>query len=156
MQVLSQGVAAKIRDGFADYHARFAAITRRAKRRFETRDAAGMRADLIERIELYDVCVGQMQRWLEHVLGEHSQDGLLWSSIRDAYAQAVADLLDQELYKTFYNTLTRRFFRTQGVDPAIEFEAIGIEPTDRITHPAPRHVYAIGASLEDTCRLLLT
>ena len=147
MQVLSDGIAARIRDGFADYHARFAAITRRAKARFETRDAAGMRADLVERIELYDVCVNQMQRWLEHVLGTHSQDRALWSSIRDAYAHTVAELLDQELYKTWYNTLTRRFFRTLGVDPAIEFVALDIEPTDHITHPVARHSYAVQGDL---------
>src|SRR5690606_23385794 len=93
MQVLASGVATRIRDGFSDYHARFAAITRRANPRFEARDVSGMRADLVERIELYDICIDQMQHWLEHVLGEHAQDRALWSRIRDAYAHEVADLL---------------------------------------------------------------
>lgn len=143
MEKLAEGVAARIRDGFSDYHARFASITRRAKERFETRDAAGARTDLVERIELYDVCVNQMQRWLQNVLGQHAQDRALWSRIRNAYAEAVAELLDQELYKTWYNTLTRRFFQTRGVDAAIEFVALDIEPTDHITHPVARHSYAV-------------
>ncbi len=34
------------------------------------------------------------------------------------------------------NTLTRRYFKTRGVDPGIEsFVALDIELTDRITHP---------------------
>lgn len=147
MQTLANSIATRIRDGFADYHARFAAITRRAQHRFETRDWAGMRADLVERIELYDVCVNQMQHWLTHVLAERAQDRTLWNQARDAYAHEVAQLLDQELYKTYFNTLTRRFFKTQGVDPAIEFIALDIEPTDQITHPVARHSHAVHGEL---------
>mgnify|MGYP000860845334 FL=1 len=147
MQVLASGVATRIRDGFSDYHARFAAITRRAKPRFEARDFSGMRSDLVERIELYDICIDQMQHWLEHVLGERAQDRALWGCIRDAYAEEVAELLDRELYKTFYNTLTRRFFRTRGVDPDIEFVALDIEPTDQISHPVARHSHAVPGDL---------
>lgn len=149
MQILASGVAERIRDGFADYHARFAAITRRAQRRFETQDWAGMRTDLVERIELYDVCVNRMQHWLEKVLADKAQDRTLWNHIRDAYAQEVAQLLDQELYKTYFNTLTRRFFQTRGVDPAIEFIALDIEPTDQITHPVARHSHAIHGDLAE-------
>jgi isocitrate dehydrogenase kinase/phosphatase len=47
-------------------------------------------------------------------------------------------LIDRELYKTFYNTLSRRFFQTRGVDAAIEFIAMDVEPTDAITHPVAR------------------
>ena len=147
MQVLASGIAERIRDGFADYHARFAAVTRRAKGRFEVRDWAEMRTDLVERIELYDVCVNQMQGWLTQVLAERAQDRALWHRIRDAYAVTVAQLLDHELYKTYFNTLTRRFFKTHGVDPAIEFIALDIEPTDQITHPVARHSHAIHGEL---------
>ncbi|MBB5207735.1 bifunctional isocitrate dehydrogenase kinase/phosphatase [Chiayiivirga flava] len=147
MHVLASGVAARIRDGFDDYNARFAAITRRARPRFEARDWSGMRADLVERIELYDVSVAQTQAWLDAALGERAQERALWQAIRDAFAAQIAPLLDQELYKTYFNTLTRRFFRTRGVDPAIEFVALDIEPTDRITHPVARHNYAVHGDL---------
>lgn len=139
--------AAGIRRGFADYHARFRAITQRAPRRFAQRDWAGLRADLVERIELYDVCVAEMHVWLEQELGVRSIEHALWSAIRDAFAASIAPLLDQEMYKTFYNTLTRRFFRTRGVDAAIEFVALDIEPTDRIAHPVARHSYSVFGDL---------
>lgn len=147
MHVLASGVAARIRDGFDDYNARFAAITRRAAPRFEQRDWSGMRADLVERIELYDVSVAETQTWLSAALGERAQERALWQAIRDAFAGQIASLLDQELYKTYFNTLTRRFFRTRGVDAAIEFVALDIVPTDRITHPVARHNYAVHGDL---------
>ncbi|NOK93607.1 isocitrate dehydrogenase kinase/phosphatase AceK regulatory subunit, partial [Escherichia coli] len=52
-------------------------------------------------------------------------------------------LIDAELYKTFYNTLSRRLFSTRGVDPALEFIAFDVEPSDAITHPVARHTYAV-------------
>jgi isocitrate dehydrogenase kinase/phosphatase len=139
--------AAGIRRGFADYHARFRAITQRAPQRFARRDWAGMRADLVERIELYDVCVAEMHQWLETELGVRSIEHALWRAIRDAFAASIAPLLDQEMYKTYFNTLTRRFFRTRGVDAQIEFVALDIEPTDRIAHPVARHSYAVHGDL---------
>ncbi|HSX63391.1 MAG TPA: bifunctional isocitrate dehydrogenase kinase/phosphatase [Pseudoxanthomonas sp.] len=136
-------LALLIHDAFADYHARFADITRRARRRFETRDWAGARADAVERIELYDQCVAECALRLQAALQEHAHDRVLWSAVRDGYDRLIASLIDRELYKTFYNTLTRRFFKTRGVDPAIEFVALDIEPTDAITHPVARHSYAV-------------
>ncbi|TQT93825.1 bifunctional isocitrate dehydrogenase kinase/phosphatase, partial [Xanthomonas perforans] len=62
---------------------------------------------------------------------------------RDHYAALLSGLIDQELYKTFYNTLTRRYFGTHGVDADIEFIALDIEPTDAITVPVARHTYAV-------------
>jgi isocitrate dehydrogenase kinase/phosphatase len=56
-------------------------------------------------------------------------------------------LLDRELFKTFFNTLTRRFFKTRGVNATIEFIALTIEPTDRITHPVARHSYVLSENL---------
>jgi isocitrate dehydrogenase kinase/phosphatase len=42
--------AATLRDGFADYHARFRAITQRAQRRFEARDWDGAQGDAVQRM----------------------------------------------------------------------------------------------------------
>jgi isocitrate dehydrogenase kinase/phosphatase len=44
---------------FEQYHARFAAITARARQRFEQRDWAGARQDAVERIALYDLCIAE-------------------------------------------------------------------------------------------------
>ena len=65
--------ATLIRDAFADYHARFADVTRRARRRFESRDWAAARIDAVERIELYDQCVGECMLRLEASLQRHER-----------------------------------------------------------------------------------
>src|SRR6478735_2229369 len=152
---LADGCALSIRDAFADYHARFAQITRRARTHFENRDWAGAREDAVARIALYDKCVQEISQALQGHLGARAQDRALWSGIRDRYAALVAPLLDQELYKTFFNTLTRRFFKTRGVAADVEFVALDIEPTDRITIPVARHSYAVSGPLADTFERVL-
>lgn len=144
---LARSCAADIRDAFADYNRRFAEITRRAKGRFEQRDWLAAHQDVVERIELYDQCAARTQAALEDKLGARLSDKRLWSAIKLHYQESIADLLDQELNKTFYNTVTRRFFKTRGVDPNIEFVAFDIEPTDRITHPVERYSYAVTEDL---------
>jgi isocitrate dehydrogenase kinase/phosphatase len=152
---LADACATDLRDAFADYNARFRAITQRAKRRFERREWTAARLDAIERIELYDVCVTETSRRLEAELGERVGDRALWSRVRDRYAELIAPLLDQELNKTFFNTLTRRFFKTRGVDPSSEFIALNIEPTDRLTHPVARLTYSATRSPEELFQRVL-
>ncbi|CTP86635.1 Isocitrate dehydrogenase kinase/phosphatase [Xanthomonas translucens pv. poae] len=139
----ADAVARSIRDAFEDYHARFAQISGRARRRFENRDWNAARNDAVERIALYDQCIGECMLRLRTLLLGQTHDRTLWAQVRDSFAAQLHGLIDQELYKTFYNTLTRRFFRTQGVDTRIEFVALDIEPTDAITHPVARHNYAV-------------
>ncbi|MDR2011824.1 MAG: bifunctional isocitrate dehydrogenase kinase/phosphatase [Rhodanobacter sp.] len=152
---LAESAALDIRNGFAEYNARFRTITRRAQVRFETRDFVNAHADTLERIDLYDVCVRATTRRLEHLLHERKRDHALWRRIRDRFTELIAPLLDQELNKTFYNTLTRRFFDTPGVDTDIEFVALDIDPTDRITHPVARHSYAVWGQLSRSCAHIL-
>src|SRR4249920_2633468 len=152
---LAYACAAAIRDAFADYDTRFDEITRRAKSRFEQRDWTGAREDAVARIELYDQCVAEISTALENRLGDRAQDRQLWSAIRDRYGELIAPLLDQELNKTFFNTLTRRFFKTRGVARDIEFIALDIEPTDRITHPVARHNYVVTDGVANLFRRVL-
>jgi len=154
-KALVEVCARELRAGFADYHARFSTITQRAQRRFETRDWQGAQNDTSERIELYERCIGEMVERIERMLGAVPSDRALWSAVRDAYAVAIAGLLDQELYMTWFNTLARRFFRIRGVDAQIEFVALDIDPTDRITHPVARHSYAVWGNLPRICQKIL-
>jgi isocitrate dehydrogenase kinase/phosphatase len=152
---LAEAAAIDIRNGFAHYNERFRAITRRAKQRFETRDFVSARADAVERIDSYDICVRATTQILERLLRGRARDHALWQRIRASFSALIAPLLDQELNKTFYNTLTRRFFATHGVDAGIEFVALDIEPTDRITHPVARHSYAVWGHLPRICQRIL-
>ncbi len=146
----AEACARVIGAGFADYNRRFSTITARARGHFERRDWPAARIDAVARIELYDQCIGETTLALQVRLLDRPQDRQLWSAVRGHYARLIAPLLDQELYKTFFNTLTRRFFKTRGVAADIEFVALDIEPTDRITHPVARHSYAVSGRLAAT------
>lgn len=143
---LAHAQALLIRDGFEAYHARFAAVTRRARGRFETRDWAGARQDAVERIGLYDLCIADTVDALRRSAGEAVGTRDLWLQVRTAFARLLAPKLDAELYKTFYNTLARRLFATEGVDEAVEFMAMDVVPSDAITHPVARHSYTVSAT----------
>ena len=139
---LIQRAAALVVDAFDDYNARFSDITRRARRRFVQRDWEGHQRDARARIGLYDECIAETIGRLESLLAERLLSRTLWLDIHADYAAAITDRLDAELYKTFFNTLTRRLFKTRGVDPGMEFVALDIEPTEQITHPIARRIHS--------------
>ncbi len=131
----AQRAAALIADGFDDYNARFSDITRRARRRFERRDWKLAHSDNTGRIDLYDVCLRETLSRLEGLLEDRVRSRPLWRGIRTAYAQRIAALPDRELFKTFYNSLVRMFFRIDGVAPDVEFLAFEIVPTGDASCP---------------------
>ncbi len=141
--------------GFDDYNASFSDLSRRGKRRFEAGDRVGMRSDVVARMALYDRSVNEVIGRLEETLANRLFSRSVWKEIHKAYAERILDRLDAELYKTFFNTISRRLFKTRGVDSAIEFVALDIQPTDRITHPVSRHTYAVGSDLADAFRRIL-
>ena len=152
---LIQRAAALVVDAFDDYNARFSDITRRARRRFERREWDAHRRDARARIGLYDECITETIGRLEALLAERLLSRTLWLDIHSDYADAIAGKLDAELYKTFFNTLTRRLFKTRGVDPGMEFVALDIEPTEQITHPIARKIYSCSeAPMQAVERLL--
>ncbi len=142
--------------GFDDYNASFSDLSRRGKRRFEAGDRVGMRSDVVARMGLYDASVDEVIGRLEELLANRLFSRSVWKEIRKTYARNIRGRLDAELYKTFFNTISRRLFKTRGVDPAIEFVALDIQPTDRITHPVSRHTYAVGSDLPETFTRILS
>lgn len=125
----AQRAATLIAGGFDDYNARFSDITRRARRRFERRDWKHAQTDATARIDLYEQCVRETLSGLEALLEERVRSRPLWRAILPAYAERIAARSDRELYKTFYNSLVRRFFQIDGVAPDVEFLALEIVPT---------------------------
>ena len=139
---LVERAAHLIVDAFDDYNARFSDITRRAARHFDRREWKAQQKSANQRIALYDECIAETIGRLEHRLAERLLARALWLDIHRRYAEAITGRIDAELYKTFFNTLTRRLFKTRGVSTGIEFVALDIEPTEHITHPIDRHIYS--------------
>ena len=147
--------AALVLDAFLDYNARFSDITRRARRRFERRDWKYERVDANARIDLYDVCLKETLGRLELLLEERIRSRRIWSEMRDAFEDLVAGMLDRELPKTFFNSLSRRYFHTAGVAADIEFLALDREPTDGIGEVVDLHCYATSEGLAKVCESIL-
>jgi isocitrate dehydrogenase kinase/phosphatase len=146
---LVEECAAALVQAFADYNAEFRAITRRAPQRFEERDWRGSQRDAVERIELYDKCVNRaVTAMRERLGGEDATERALWSSIKRRFTELINELTDLEFDKTFFNSVTRRTFGTIGVDGAVEFVALDLDPIGSITTPIETTVYGNRGSLE--------
>jgi len=118
---LSNLGANRILEGFEEYVSRFRAINQRAPRRFEERDWPGMQSDAVERLRLYTVVVDRVMESVTHLLGARSDDPLVWVAVKAVYSGLISDRQEWELAETFYNSVTRRVFKTVGVAEHIEF-----------------------------------
>jgi hypothetical protein len=130
---LVQDCAQTLVDAFADYNAEFRAITQRARRRFEERDWHGSQRDAVERIELYGKYVTNTVATMQKRLGDEVQERSLWSSIRRRFTEIIDPLPDNDFPKTFFSSVTRKTFDTAGVDAAVEFVALDLDPLGSIT-----------------------
>jgi isocitrate dehydrogenase kinase/phosphatase len=110
-----------IRDAWAVFADRFRIVTRRARRRFEECDWAGMAADHVERLDLYSRAVDDTEAAVRSLLGGRVEDRHVWTGMKAVYSGLIQDRSDWELAETFFNSVTRRIFATVGVDPRIEF-----------------------------------
>ena len=101
-------------DAFLDYNERFSDITRRAQRWFERCNWKQAQIDLVWRMDLYDEVLVDTLARLEVLLDDRIRARSLWAAMRGEYETLIGPMLDRELAKTFFNSLSRRFFRTSG------------------------------------------
>jgi isocitrate dehydrogenase kinase/phosphatase len=99
------------------------AITRRVHERFERCDWIGIRLDTVERLTLYPRSIQRALDTLRDPLGEGIASRELWADMKDAFTRAIIGRDDFELAESYFNSLTRRVFPHQGVDPAIDYGA---------------------------------
>jgi isocitrate dehydrogenase kinase/phosphatase len=121
--------AARILEFFENYNNEFRSITRRASRRFAEREWKLGQRDAVERIELYDHRVAWCVAGLVGQMGPDIANQGVWTGIRDEFSAQISGRIDNEFYKTFFNSLTRKVFNTVGANPDVEFLAPDLEPT---------------------------
>lgn len=118
---LAARCAENAQQAFFDYQARFNAITRRARERFLARDWFGSFDDGAERLHCYNDVLDALTNRIKNLMGARLEERSIWAATKAVYSSLIAKSSAWEIAETFFNSLTRRVFATDGVDQAIEF-----------------------------------
>ena len=135
-------------DAFTDYNTEFRAVTRRAPQRFEERDWRGSQKDAVERIELYEKYVTGSVELMRRRLGDEVHERAIWSSIKRRFDEIIDPLPDSEFPKTFFSSVTRKTFGTVGVDAAVEFFALDLDPVGSVQSQVETKLYPNRGDIE--------
>ncbi|MFL6196346.1 MAG: bifunctional isocitrate dehydrogenase kinase/phosphatase [Thermoanaerobaculia bacterium] len=112
-----------IHQAFEAHHRSLRAITRRVRRRFEERDWEGIRRDTVEKIELPSWSVDETVEALRGQLRERLADRSLWTQMKGIYTRDILGRDDFEIAQTYFNSIARKVFPHDGVDPAVDYTA---------------------------------
>lgn len=118
---VAREAATVVRAGFDAYHAAFLEISRRARRRFEAADWAGLLRDARERLDLYSLGLRNVLAEVRTAVGIRVESATIWTAARSAYSESLVGHPAAEIAETFFNSVTRRLLGTVGVNPAVEF-----------------------------------
>ena len=113
--------AETVQRAFLEYDERFRAITIRARERFLARDWRGSYADAAERLRLYARQMETLTEQFKKIMGTRLSERSVWTGMKAVYSSLIAQSPKREIAESFFNSLTRRVFATEGVDQAIEF-----------------------------------
>ncbi len=109
------------RDEFLKYETGFDTITKRARDRFAQSDWKGSHTDAAERLHLYSRVLDELVSEIRRLMGERLRERSVWVAMKAVYSSLIAESLRWEIAESFFNSLTRRIFATEGVDQSIEF-----------------------------------
>jgi isocitrate dehydrogenase kinase/phosphatase len=147
--------AQKTQQAFLDYQKRFHAITRRARERFLARDWSGSYADSAERLHLYASELDDLTTEIGELMGDRLNERNIWTGIKAVYSSLIAQSREWEIAESFFNSLTRRVFATEGVDQAIEFVDTDFDAPPDSSLGDRRRVHS-GATLPESLFAALT
>jgi isocitrate dehydrogenase kinase/phosphatase len=116
-----RAAAGEILDRFDAFSVERAAITRRARTRFETRDWTGGQRDARDRLDLRDHALHETVGVCRAELAGAARDRETWLALRERYDAAVESRPDAEIARSFFNSVSRRVLGTVGVAAGIEF-----------------------------------
>ncbi|MBA3963050.1 MAG: bifunctional isocitrate dehydrogenase kinase/phosphatase [Chthoniobacterales bacterium] len=147
--------AEETRNAFGDYESRFGAITVRARERFLARDWRGSHDDAAERLRLYSSVLDGLTNRVTELMGERLQERAVWQAIKAVYSSLISQSIRWEVAESFFNSLTRRVFATEGVEQTIEFVDTDFDAPPAV-HEAELCRASAGAVLTDLISGALT
>jgi isocitrate dehydrogenase kinase/phosphatase len=110
-----------IRDCFDDYHFSFKALTRHAGKVFALRDWTAI-PDLTKgRQSLYLSSVRGTAERVTAILGDAIHDHDTWVVLKSEFGASIEGRRDAPIVQSFFNSVLRKMFRTEGIDPDTGF-----------------------------------
>ena len=146
--------AETVQRAFLEYEERFRAITLRARERFLARDWQGSYADAAERLRLYAQQMEKLTEQSKKIMGTRLSERSVWTGMKAVYSSLIAQSPKREIAESFFNSLTRRVFATEGVDQAIEF--VDTDFDEAPTRPLDNRRTYSGASIHELLIASLT
>jgi isocitrate dehydrogenase kinase/phosphatase len=143
------------RAAFEEYTSSFDEITRRARDRFLRCDWQGSYADAAERLRLYSKVMAALTSRIEELMGSRLRERAIWMAMKAAYSALIAQSLRWEIAESFFNSLTRRVFATEGVDQSMEFVDTDFDAPPASAPSERRRTYG-GENLSDVLWRVLT
>jgi len=113
--------AEEAQNAFREYERRFDEITQRARDRFLASDWRSSYEDAAERLHLYSRVLDGLTNRITDLMGMRLGERVVWQAIKAVYSSLIAQSIRFEIAESFFNSLTRRVFATEGVDQSIEF-----------------------------------
>jgi isocitrate dehydrogenase kinase/phosphatase len=147
--------AEETRTALRDYETRFDAITARARDRFLARDWRGSHDDAAERLRLYSSVLDRLTSEIVELMGARLRDRSVWAATKAVYSSLIARSVRFEIGESFFNSLTRRVFATEGVDQGIEFVDTDFDAPPHLNDESLSRLYS-GAALPDLIAHALT
>lgn len=109
-------LAEQIHSGFVRYDAAYRALSTLAGQRFCAQDWSGAQGDAERRLDLYGERVGSLIETLDRFT-----DRADWCAASEPFHSISGRAPNGELARTFFNSVVRRRWSIDGVDPELEF-----------------------------------
>ena len=123
MEQAGHEAARTILEGFDRFRTRFDTLTDEAATGFREREWPRLLALGKERLDVYNECIDDVEAALASQLGEEVSNHTVWAAAKSQYGAELGADRNQEIGETFFNSVTRRIFHTEGINPGIEFVA---------------------------------
>lgn len=121
MQDIILQAATNIRDSFDRFHVEFKIMTHHASLRFEHRDWQAIQSDSMERLDHYKKYVTASVERTRELLSDKINDHATWAELKNEFSKLVANRYDGPIVETFFNSVLRKIFISEGINEEIEF-----------------------------------
>lgn len=148
-----KSLASSIQGSFDAYWANYRAITKRAKKRFENQDWAGVVADDHERNRLYRQYIDQAAFRARGLLSNHALNRSAWLKVKEYYSYLYKYHYELDLAVTYFYSVMRRIFANNK--QPIEYSDDGVKPRSAPRAAPPYYSYSTTNSLERNLELIL-